>query len=193
MKNLLLTGLVLTLSMLAFQSTAQPEYRYGQFYEGYIINADGSRNEGFIRYGTMADNKGLVTFYKDKTNRKTKKKYKPKDIAGYKVGSEEYHSIRFGAILKQQVFARLEVNGHIKTYSVAEETEEGMTYVMALKKGDDDAVGASVFIRFAKQMSEYISDYEELSNKVKNKEKGYRLIHMEAIIAEYNKWYAENN
>ena len=136
MKNLLLMSLILTFSMLAFQSTAQPSYRDGQFYEGYVIKKDGTKEEGFIRYGSMAHNKNYLTFYKDKTNRKTKKKYKPKDVAGYKVGSEEYHTIRFGVIIKEYVFARLEVDGHIKTYSVAEEGEEGWKYVMALKKGD---------------------------------------------------------
>ena len=193
MRNLLLTNLILTLSLLAFQSTAQQGYKAGQYYEGYVIKTDGSRVEGFIRYGSMPWNRNYLTFYKDKTNRRTKKEYKPKNVAGYKVGSEEYHTIRFGAVIKEYVFAKLEVDGHIKTYSVAEETEEGWRYVMVLKKGDEEAIGVTRFIRFAKQMSEYINDYEELSTKVKNKEKGYRLLHMEAILAEYNKWYAKNH
>ena len=66
-------------------------------------------------------------------------------------------------------------------------------YVMGLKKGDEDAIGVARFVRFAKQMSEYISDYEELAKKVKNKEKGYRLLSMMEIIEEYNEWYEENN
>lgn len=173
---------------------AAQDYQPNSFYEGYIVKKDGSRLEGFIRYGTMEQNKGLVIFYTDKTNRKTKKKYKTKDIAGYKVGSEEYISVTYRSVLKQRVFAKVESKGHIMVLSVAEPGQDGVwSYNMALKKGDDDAIGTARFINFAKQMSKYISDYEELATKVKNKEKGYRLLAMLDIIDQYNKWYEENN
>ena len=65
--------------------SAQQNYRSNNFYEGYIVKKDGSRENGFILYGTMEQNKSVVIFYTDKNNRKTKEKYKTKDIAGYKV------------------------------------------------------------------------------------------------------------
>ncbi len=172
------------------------DYRVGSIYEGYITKKDGSKVDGFIRYGTLEQNRGVCEFYTDKSNRKTRKKYKTKDIAGYKVGSEEYISVTYRSLLKQRLFAKVESKGQIMVLSVAEPSQDNpnqFAYVMALKKGDEDAIGTARFIRFAKQMSEYISDYEELSKKVKNKEKGYRLLSMMDIIEQYNKWYEENN
>jgi hypothetical protein len=43
---------------------------------------------------------------------------------------------------------------------------------------------------FAKKLSQYLSDYPELSKKVADKEKGYGMLKLLDIIAEYNSWYA---
>ena len=171
------------------------DYVVGQLYEGYVVKEDGSRVQGFIRYGTLEQNRGLCEFYTDKNNRKTRSKYKVKDIAGYKVGSEEYISVDFRSVMKQRLFAKVESKGHIMVLAVAEPSSENpgtYEYVMGLKKGDEDAIGTARFVRFAKQMSEYIADYEELATKVANKESGYRLLNMMTIIEEYNAWYAAN-
>jgi hypothetical protein len=198
MKNVCLTTLVVLITFLSLQVTAQQNYSIGQFYEGYIINKDGTKTDGFIRYGSMAANKSNIEFYTDKTNRKTKQTLNPKEIAGYKVGSEEYHSFKYGVIVKEQVFGRLDTDGHIKVYGVAELTQlendgDAMEFMMVLKKGDEEAIGTARFIRFAKEMSELVSDHKELSKKIEDKEKGYRLIDMQAIIKEYNDWYAANH
>ena len=192
----LFSAVITALVLLTSANLSAQDYRVGQIYEGYIIKNDGSRVEGFIRYGSLQQNSGICEFYTDKNNRKTRKKYKVKDIAGYKVGSEEYISVVFRSVLKQRVFAKIESKGHIMVLAIAEPSSENpgtYEYVMGLKKGDEDAIGVARFVRFAKQMSEYISDYEELAEKVKNKEKGYRLLSMMEIIEEYNEWYEENN
>lgn len=190
----LITALFAICLIFSTNDVAAQDYRANSFYEGYVVKKDGSRLEGFILYGTMEQNKGLAVFYTDKNNRKTKQKFKTKDIAGYKVGSEEYISVTYRSVLKQRVFAKVESKGQIMVLSVAEPGENGAwSYNMALKKGDEDAIGTARFINFAKQMSQYISDYEALATKVKNKEKGYRLLSMLDIIAQYNEWYEENN
>lgn len=190
----LITALFAICLIFSTNDVAAQDYRANSFYEGYVVKKDGSRLEGFILYGTMEQNKGLAVFYTDKNNRKTKQKFKTKDIAGYKVGSEEYISVTYRSVLKQRVFAKVESKGQIMVLSVAEPGENGAwSYNMALKKGDEDAIGTARFINFAKQMSQYISDYEALATKVKNKEKGYRLLAMLDIIAQYNEWYEENN
>lgn len=190
----LITALFAICLIFSTNDVAAQDYRVNSFYEGYVVKKDGSRLEGFILYGTMEQNKGLAVFYTDKNNRKTKQKFKTKDIAGYKVGSEEYISVTYRSVLKQRVFAKVESKGQIMVLSVAEPGENGAwSYNMALKKGDEDAIGTARFINFAKQMSQYISDYEALATKVKNKEKGYRLLAMLDIIAQYNEWYEENN
>jgi hypothetical protein len=193
MKHLSFYLIVLGVVLLSQPLCAQ-NYSVGQFYEGHIINADGSTTQGFIIYGAMLDMKMNVVFYTDKTNKKTKKKYSPKDIKGFKVGAEEYRSIKWGAIIKQQVFALVVAKGHVTTYNIAEQGQDGkVEYQMGLQKGDAETIGMLRFLRFAEEMSEYLSDYEELSAKIKNKEKGYRLLEMEAILREYNEWYEANH
>ncbi len=196
MKHLLVAILAIGLSFVTKEVIAQ-DHLPNNFYEGYIIHKDGTKEEGFILYGTMNSNSLEVIFYTDKNNRKTKKRFSSKDVKGYKVGSEEYISIRYGMVIKQQVFALINTKGHIMVLSVAEETTTNgvtkMEYVMALKKGDEEAIGTARFLQFAKQMSEYISDYEALATKVANKEEGYRLLSMLAIIDEYNAWYEANH
>jgi hypothetical protein len=193
MKYLITTVLAAFVLLMTTNLVAQ-DYISNNFYEGYVVQNDGSRLEGFILYGTLEQNKSEVTFYTDKKNRKTKQKFKTKDVAGYKVGSEEYISVTYRSVLKQQVFAKVESKGHIMVLGVAEPSQEGgWAYTMALKKGDEDAIGTARFINFAKQMSEFVEDYEELAKKVADKESGYRLLSMMAIIEEYNTWYEAKN
>jgi hypothetical protein len=42
-------------------------------------------------------------------------------------------------------------------------------------------------------MSEYVKDYVELTQKIANKTNGYKNINIEAIIREYNDWYLNNH
>ena len=50
-----------------------------------------------------------------------------------------------------------------------------------------DAVSTQTFLMgFAKKMAILLKDNAELYKKVKNKEKGYRLLSLEAIVEEYN-------
>jgi hypothetical protein len=37
-----------------------------------------------------------------------------------------------------------------------------------------------------------VAEHQELANKVKNKEKGYKMFNLFEIINEYNAWAAEN-
>ncbi|HHL51943.1 MAG TPA: hypothetical protein ENJ39_01075 [Flammeovirgaceae bacterium] len=49
----------------------------------------------------------------------------------------------------------------------------------------------SLAINFHKSMAALTADYAELSQKIANREKGYRFIDYKRIIAEYNKWFQE--
>ena len=56
-----------------------------------------------------------------------------------------------------------------------------------LKNGDEYPKTNDYFaLGFAKKMAEYISDNDVLSSKVKNKEKGYKMLQILKIIDEYN-------
>lgn len=55
------------------------------------------------------------------------------------------------------------------------------------KKGEEDAYSVDQFgLKFAQKMSDFVSDNEELASKVRNKEKGYKMLNMLNIIDEYN-------
>jgi hypothetical protein len=48
-------------------------------------------------------------------------------------------------------------------------------------------------MKFAKNMSEYVSDDAELAQKIARKTEGYKNINIEAIIREYNDWYIKTH
>ena len=111
-------------------------------------------------------------------------------------------------------FNLLMKNGHISQYTFYTK-DEG--YVLQVRKGGETEAeydkrickeqtvfqkgdeqpfqdGEPGFIlKFAKKMSEFVSDYPELSKKIAAKEKKYGLANRFDIIDEYNKWYEENN
>ena len=72
----LITTILAAFALLMTTNLVAQTYSPNSFYEGYVVQNDGSRLEGFILYGTLEDNKSQVTFYTDRTNRKTKKVYK---------------------------------------------------------------------------------------------------------------------
>jgi hypothetical protein len=57
-------------------------------------------------------------------------------------------------------------------------------------KNDKPVTNSKFVFSFAKNMSEYVADYPELAEKVRNKEKGYGMLDMTKIMTEYNAWYA---
>ena len=48
-------------------------------------------------------------------------------------------------------------------------------------------------IGFRKTVSELVTEYKELSDKIKNKVKGYGASNQDRIAREFNQWYKENN
>jgi hypothetical protein len=62
------------------------------------------------------------------------------------------------------------------------------------QKGDEEPVSnASMLFSFKKNVLKLVGDYPELAAKIENKEKGYGLLNLQAIIDEYNAWYAAKN
>ncbi|MGB0861585.1 MAG: hypothetical protein ACPG19_14305 [Saprospiraceae bacterium] len=197
MKILKLLTVFLLLFTFSNNVKAQNDYRVGELYEGYIIKKDNSREEGYIIYQNPLQRREKVIFYKNKNDKRSSKKYKPKELNGYKVGSIEFRTIKYKMLMiKMTIFAEIVTKGHITVFNVAnnyDEIKREYNSEMILQKGDDEAVSSSKFLRFSKKMSAYIKDHKELAKKVKNKEKGYRLLSMLAIIKEYNEWYETQN
>ncbi len=196
-------------------------YRVGKRYAGYVITNEGDTINGYIKarqrtaYTAVGkSNQNYCEFYQNEKDKKPVGKYKPENIKGYKIADKVYHSIPYsgGLSAKKLNFNLLIQEGGIATYhwfrgqegaatmikNDAESWEEydarRFTTSIILRKGDERPRENTYYLMgFAKRVSELVSDYEELSESVKNKEKGYRMLRFDAIIEEYNIWYAQNN
>ena len=71
-------------------------------------------------------------------------------------------------------------------YSYRTHSEGAWSTVMILKN-DEKAINTQNFIMgYADKMADLVKDDQELAAKIKNKEKGYSLLNIEAIVDEYN-------
>lgn len=207
-KLILLFASVVTFGMSFAQDWSTDVYRYGEEYPGYIITASGEKIEGFITYRDRYSMQNNIDFYTDKTNKKSKTKYKTEDLKEYLVADKLYHCIHYsGGLLKKPIRGNLVVEeGCIMEYVWYDRADNYMTMqkgsgeteeefmarmyppkTVYLKKGEEEPKTTDYFaIKFADKMSEWISDNKELSQKVANKEKGYGMLRMLEIIDEYN-------
>jgi len=71
-------------------------------------------------------------------------------------------------------------------------TKNEIKSYMQLQNGDLVEV-ASLLLGFPKKMSGWVSDYPELAKKIADKEKGYGVLGLNAIVREYNAWYIAKN
>lgn len=192
----------------AAQDWSTDVYKYGEDYPGYVITQEGEKIEGFIRYRNRYVMQNDVIFFKTKGDKKSKVKYKTSDLKEYMVADKLYHCINYsGGLLSKPIRANLVVNegcimeyvwydradNHATMQRGAQESEEDFFRRMYppktvyYKEGDEQPVTTDYFgLKFAKKMSEYVSKNEELSKKVLNKEKGYKMLNLLDIIAEYN-------
>lgn len=165
--------------------SAQGKYELFEFYEGYIITETGEKQRGYIRYLDESDRYEKVVFKKEHKGKK--QRFKAKDIAGYKVADVVYHAIQYEDIpFKSNRFLVLEKEGCLNLYSYRK-LNNGAWEAEKILKNKDRAVTTQKFVLgFAKKMAEMVADDKELASKIRNKEKGYSLLNMEAIIDEYN-------
>lgn len=193
---------------LSAQDWSSDVYKMGEQYPGYVINEAGKKIEGFIKYQNRYAMQNEVLFFAEKGNKKTKTKYKTADLKEYMVADKVYHCIHYsGGLLKKPVRANLLVqSGCINQYVWYERAENYATMqrgsqetvedfmnrkypstMVFLKDGEEEVKSLDKFaLKFKAKMSEYVSDNKELSSKVANGEKGYGMLRIMEIIAEYN-------
>ncbi len=208
LRTLLSTGLFIALTASYAQDWSSDVYRGGELYPGYVIDASGKKSEGFIKYQNRYTMQNEVLFYTDKDDKKSKQDLKTKDLTEYKVADKLYRCINYsGGLSGSAVRANLVVNDGCITEYVwynraenwaimqkgASETEEEFmarmypSVMVFMKPGDEKPRSLDYFgLGFAKKMSEYVSDNADLAKKVADKEKGYGMLKIQAIIAEYN-------
>lgn len=176
------------------QDWSNKVYQLYSIYQGYIIGQKSDTTYGFIMLNNRMENQTGVAFYVDANNVKTRKLYKPTDLKGYMVGEKTYHSINYSGGLsnKKQEFV-LEVKpGRLAqmVYYLANTGAVADEQMVWYREGENPIQHQEFILGFAKKMSKLVSDYPELAKKVEDKEKGYGIIKVFAIVDEYNKWWA---
>lgn len=176
---------LIILSLPIVNSFAQTNYKLFEFYEGYIIKNDGTKERGFIQYIDETERYEKVFFRT--TMKDTKQKFSAKDIKGYKLADQIYHSVEYKGILGKEIrFLALESEGCISQYFFRQ-LSQGALQTQSILAKKDNAISTEIFItKYAQKMADFISDNPALSKKVADKEKGYGLLNLYGIVKEYN-------
>lgn len=181
-------SLFIIFTLIAISTSAQDQkYRLFDFYEGYIITNDGNKERGYIQHLDESDRYEKVIFKKELKGKK--QKFKFGDIKGYKVADTEYKAVEFAdVVFKGRKFLIVDEINCISTYHYREyDNEDGAWQTITVLENEEGAVNyQKLGMKFAKNLSEFLKNDNEIAQKVLNKEKGYRLIHMFDIINEYN-------
>jgi hypothetical protein len=175
-------------------------YKTGKKYPGYYVGLTGDTVNGYFIHGTKQQNQLRCDFYRNEMDTATGTTFFPEDISSYKVGDKLYRSIHYsGGLLKKPLrFVVVVKDGGISQFTFYSEdpttpTEEKTVFYKANDPENPDPIELQQLgLGFAKKMSAFTADYEELSKKVADKEKGYGMLQIDAIIDEYNTWYKTN-
>lgn len=208
LNSLLFSTFMLTAFIMVAQDWSTDVYKYGTLYPGYVIDKDGNKMEGFIRYNNRYSLQNTVIFFGDKNDKKSKIKYKSQELTEYKVADKLYHAIHYSdGLLNKQLRGNLVVNeGCIMEYvwydrddnyasmsKTEEETDKEFMNrkfpptTLFLKDGENDVKTIAKFaLKFTYKMSAWIGDNLDLAGKVAAQEKGYEALNMLQIIEEYN-------
>jgi hypothetical protein len=194
---------VFTLALLTIGVGAQVvSFNVGRKYAGYYVTLKGDTVKGFLRYGNNYEAQKKCNYYLNENDNEGAQSFKPEDIASYFVGDRLYRSIHYsgGLMEKPLRFNLCEKDGEIAQYTFYDEdgarnTDGSPKTTTLFLKAHDPAntkpvTVADLGIGYAKKMSAFIADDEELAKKVADKEKGYGMTKMFDVIDEYNTRYA---
>jgi hypothetical protein len=194
--------LVLCLSAGA-QDWSGKVYQIGTIYPGYYVSLTGDTVRGYFMHNNQVKNQSKCEYYKSETDRKPSETFGPEDINGYLVADKLYRSIHFsGGLLPKPLrfnLVTVDGGGGITTFNFYNEMYEreadgSIKYTIVYYKPNDKENSKPMMMQdfgigFAKKMAAYVADYEALSTKVTDKEKGYGMLQIDKIIEEYNAWY----
>lgn len=167
-------------------------YANGQFFKasiknGFIVLANGDTLKGQLYFNGDYDNFWRIVFKDTVTNKKTT--YTPQETKCYSVDSVYFYP-KF--LKKQWVFMGLLFNGDLKVYIYRYYMATGYTsgtetaYLYEKPNGQYLQVVWHRMYPFKKNVSEFFSDYPELSQKILQKE--YKMEDIFLIAAEYDNW-----
>lgn len=158
------------------------------FLNGYIITNSNDTIVGLVKYINQVPYRVLVDIKFKETEKSKTKVYPPETILGYKAESKIFHSLNTPGYSGKQ-FMELIIDGYVRLYTstvtsfgVSQYGSANSSSNYLLKTGDK--VLFSVDKKFKERLSEYLSDNEVVSGKVKNGV--YKKRDIEEIIREYN-------
>lgn len=206
--KLLFAFLIINLTLNA-QDWISDTYQYGELYEGYIIDLEGTKTEGFIKYRNCYVMQDEVYFYKVNDLESSRKKISTDDLIEYKVADKLYHCIRYSGGNGRLVRGNLVLNdeGCIKEYAwydraasynklIKKKGESDEDYFnrkypqtdVFYKKGDGLAFTLDYFKDdFSKKLVKFLEGNKVMAKKVKSKQDGYtEMRDLRAIFKEYN-------
>ena len=187
-----------------------------KLYPTTVILKKGDTLTGFVKWVNRQANQRRIYFYKD-TDLKTKGiHYQGVSVRSYVIEGELYENVNPGKDKSffddADVLALKLLDGGISIYQFYRDTmglkfkykndtnyldmcrtdKEFAKTLCAYKNGvlaANLSDGFKFGLKYKENMSELVSDDEELAKKIMKKEKGYRMIHRDKIILEYNDWY----
>lgn len=181
---------------------------------GYVITNNGEKIEGYLKRFLKIKSQRKVKFFKTLDDKPVV--YDPKDLKAYKIENDYYETHPYeGLNGKTKVFLLRTVEGKINLfdYYIRVEDDKGreltlskegnkeisldfdgtkiQTEILAVKDGKEylKFTSPKLMFSFKGVMSKYVSDYPELAKKIKNKEKGYRILGILKIVNEYNEHF----
>jgi hypothetical protein len=171
----------------------------GQWVDGYIITSTNETVKGKIAYQHFAANQTNITFSVDGTAAKSEI-FRPGDLLEYFMQETHWLSTKNTTIQaedNEDLFVLMVRQGPVSLYEYYLEDAEasgGWKTISLIKKLDENYhIAGNMLLGFKKKMSKYVSDFEELSRKINDKEKGYKVLNMNKIIDEYNARYLESH
>lgn len=192
-----------------------PDPGRGTVQPGYIVTASGQRIDGYLLNINLWLNQHMTYFYKDPADPSTRVRYGPKDLLAYRVGNRLYESMRFMFVYSTNAnnFILRKQNGRMRYFvwyydrdrsrlaSPAGITASQLLQAFVFDEKDlwksewiihdggelKELGGFDYALNFAKVMSALVADDRELADRIRRKEPGYLNIHVEKIVAEYNR------
>jgi len=173
-------------------------YQVGKIYPGYYVTNTRDTVFGYFMHDNQKGNQKKCRFYANEMDKKPSQEFKPEDIKSYKVGDKLYRTLNYsgGLLNKPLRFLLVTNDGAVTEFVFYSEDGEMAAQPLFHKPFDplhfDPTPLSSFALGYAKKLSEYLSDYPALAKKISDKEKGYGVLNILAVIDEYNAWYAAN-
>ena len=181
-----LLAVLATAMLLDLNVSAQDDFLFYSYHEGHIIHNNGTKERGLLQYLPEEERYQKVIFKKNDDAKK--QKFKVTQLSGYTLAEKDFKAMEYDDILgKGRKFLIIDTIDCISSYHYTAQDDEGTWNVINVYDNGERAVNCQkLALGFSKKMAEFLAADEELSKKVADKERGYGLINLHKVIAEYN-------